>query len=161
MLDFRFKRFCVYLIIHRTMLSQNLKFFRFVTYALVILGQRAVIMMFLGVKNKNIDTIFIFVSDLSWSRFGSLPLRKSRLAKENGVSLVPKPKHKDIQQWLKDLELEEYAALFTKYHGVEDLLEFSESDLRELGVKRSSHRATIISSLTLLRAKYHGKFLCY
>ncbi|CAG9769772.1 unnamed protein product [Ceutorhynchus assimilis] len=102
----------------------------------------------------NITKVFSF-PDLSWSRFGSLPLRKSRLAKENGVSLVPKPKHKDISQWLKDLELEEYAHLFAKFQGVEDILEFSETDLKDLGVKKSSHRATIISSLTLLRAKYH------
>ncbi|XP_050294522.1 breast cancer anti-estrogen resistance protein 3 homolog isoform X2 [Anthonomus grandis grandis] len=98
------------------------------------------------------------MQDLSWSRFGSLPLRKSRLAKENGTAIVPKPKHKDIAQWLKDLELEEYLQLFAKYQGVEEILELSESDLKTLGVKKSSHRATIISSLTLLRAKYHENF---
>ncbi|KAH1001912.1 hypothetical protein HUJ04_005868 [Dendroctonus ponderosae] len=92
---------------------------------------------------------------INWPRLGSLSLRKSRLAKENGVSIIPKPKHKDIQQWLKDLELEEYEALFGKYRGVEEILELTESELKQLGVKKSSHRATIISSLTQLRAKYY------
>uniref|UniRef100_A0AAR5Q376 SH2 domain-containing protein n=1 Tax=Dendroctonus ponderosae TaxID=77166 RepID=A0AAR5Q376_DENPD len=95
------------------------------------------------------------VHNINWPRLGSLSLRKSRLAKENGVSIIPKPKHKDIQQWLKDLELEEYEALFGKYRGVEEILELTESELKQLGVKKSSHRATIISSLTQLRAKYY------
>ena len=55
------------------------------------------------------------------------------------------------------MDLQQYDNLFQKFNGVEDLLEFSEADLKDLGVKISSHRATIISNLTILRAKYHGK----
>ncbi|KAL1512940.1 hypothetical protein ABEB36_002439 [Hypothenemus hampei] len=95
------------------------------------------------------------IHNINWSRFGSLPMRKSRLAKDNGISIIPKPKHKDINQWLKDLELEQYVGLFEGYQGVEDILELSETDLKKLGIKKSSDRAAIISSLTLLRAKYH------
>ncbi|XP_030768424.1 breast cancer anti-estrogen resistance protein 3 homolog isoform X2 [Sitophilus oryzae] len=94
-------------------------------------------------------------SGLNWNRFSSLPIRKSRLAKENGVSIIPKPKHKDISQWLKDLDLEQYIPLFSKFQGVEDILEFNEGDIKDLGVKKSSHRATIVSSLTCLRGKYN------
>ncbi|XP_028134652.1 breast cancer anti-estrogen resistance protein 3 homolog isoform X2 [Diabrotica virgifera virgifera] len=92
---------------------------------------------------------------ITWSKFGSLPLRssKSRLKKEN--PFLPAKKHKDVSVWLRDLELEEYQELFQNYQGVEDLLEMSEQDIKELGVKKSSHRARIISSLTCLRAKYH------
>ncbi|KAJ8980280.1 hypothetical protein NQ317_005199 [Molorchus minor] len=90
---------------------------------------------------------------MSWARFGSLPLRsKSRLSRANGVSNA---KHKDVAVWLRELDLEEYQAAFQKFQGVEELLEFSETDIKELGVKKSSHRARIISSLTCLRAKYH------
>ncbi|XP_066153168.1 breast cancer anti-estrogen resistance protein 3 homolog isoform X3 [Euwallacea fornicatus] len=99
----------------------------------------------------------VLTQGLSWSKFGSLPRRKSgRLAKETkDVTSSPKAKHKDIRQWLRDLDLEQYAPQFEKYQGVENLLEVSEWQLKELGIKKSSHRATIISSLTLLRAKYH------
>ncbi|XP_018575395.1 uncharacterized protein LOC108914152 [Anoplophora glabripennis] len=95
--------------------------------------------------------------NLSWTRFGSLPLRsKARLGKQNGV--VAAAKHKDIAVWLRELDLEEYQEAFKKFQGVEDLLEFSETDIKDLGVKKSSHRARIISSLTCLRAKYHENF---
>ncbi|XP_076255078.1 breast cancer anti-estrogen resistance protein 3 homolog isoform X3 [Rhynchophorus ferrugineus] len=93
---------------------------------------------------------------LGWSRFGSLPLRKSRMAKENGTSFIPK--HKDISQWLKELDLEEYVPLFSKYQGVEEILEFSEADIKNLGVKKSSHRAMIASSLICLKTKYNEHF---
>ncbi|KAG5892943.1 hypothetical protein JTB14_014996 [Gonioctena quinquepunctata] len=96
------------------------------------------------------------IHNLSWTRFGSLPLRsnKARANKENGIAISNK-KHKDISTWLREMELEEYHEHFQKFQGVEDLLEFSEQDIKELGVKKSSHRARIISSLTCLRAKYH------
>ncbi|KAJ8966248.1 hypothetical protein NQ314_003663 [Rhamnusium bicolor] len=94
--------------------------------------------------------------NLSWTRFGSLPLRsKARANRENGVGNT---KHKDIAVWLREMDLEEYQSIFEKFQGVEDLLEFSETDIKDLGVKKSSHRARIISSLTCLRAKYHGKY---
>ncbi|KAJ8920864.1 hypothetical protein NQ315_015656 [Exocentrus adspersus] len=96
----------------------------------------------------------VSLPDLSWTRFGSLPLRsKSRLSSHNGVSAASK--HKDVAVWLRELDLEEYQEAFRKFQGVEDLLEFSETDIKDLGVKKSSHRARIISSLTCLRAKYH------
>ncbi|CAH1100298.1 unnamed protein product [Psylliodes chrysocephalus] len=95
------------------------------------------------------------IQSLSWSKFGSLPLRSSkhRLKKEN--QLQPPKKHKDVSVWLIELDLEEYRPLFQKFQGVEDLLELSEQDIKELGVKKSSDRARIISSLTCLRSKYH------
>ncbi|CAH0557408.1 unnamed protein product [Brassicogethes aeneus] len=90
--------------------------------------------------------------NLSWSRFGSLPIRNK--TKRENVRL----KHKDIEVWLRELYLEQYLYIFQKFIGVEDLLDFSEAEIKDLGVKNSSHRASIISSLTLLRAKYHDTF---
>ncbi|CAG9865035.1 unnamed protein product [Phyllotreta striolata] len=97
------------------------------------------------------------LQSLSWSKFGSLPLRSSKhQSKREHLPLPPPPKkHKDVAVWLRELELEVYLPLFAKYPGVEDLLELSEQDIKELGVRKSSHRARIISSLTCLRAKYH------
>lgn len=89
---------------------------------------------------------------------GSLTRSKSKNKESitNGTA-----KHKDIRQWLKDLDLEQYASLFHTYQGVEDILHLSEADLKDLGVKKSSHRAAIISSLTQLQAKYYGMyFVC-
>lgn len=100
-----------------------------------------------------------FLLDLSWTRFGSLPLRssKSRFSRENGFSQQSTKKHKAIDVWLREMDLLEYKVNFAKFQGVEELLDFSEQDVKELGVKKSSHRARIISSLTCLRAKYHGE----
>ncbi|XP_063903243.1 breast cancer anti-estrogen resistance protein 3 homolog isoform X3 [Zophobas morio] len=105
------------------------------------------------------------MQNLSWTKFGSLPLRsKSRINKANianntiSSSDNKNTKHIDVKQWLKSMDLQQYDNLFQKFNGVEDLLEFSEADLKDLGVKISSHRATIISNLTILRAKYHGNF---
>jgi hypothetical protein len=100
--------------------------------------------------------------DLSWTRFASLPLRsKSRINKANkSITFADNKnsKHIDIAPWLKSMDLEQYGSIFQKFNGVEDLLEFSEADLKDIGVKISSHRAMIISNLTILRAKYHGSF---
>nr|CAI5823483.1 unnamed protein product [Callosobruchus analis] len=107
------------------------------------------------------------ISNLSWPRFGSLPLRASKYRLHHATPIgngVPAPpngttpsehrgKHKDIDVWLRDLELEEYQAVFQKYSGVEELLELSEREVRDLGVKKASHRARIVTSLTCLRAK--------
>ncbi|RZC35190.1 SAM 2 domain containing protein, partial [Asbolus verrucosus] len=102
------------------------------------------------------------MKNLSWAKFGSLPLRsKSRINKANKTASVldtKNSKHIDVGQWLKSMDLERYDDIFKKFEGVEDLLEFSEADLKDLGVKISSHRAMIISNLTILRAKYHGNF---
>lgn len=69
-----------------------------------------------------------------------------------------KRKHIDIKQWLADLELDHYAGQFSKFEGVEDIIDFSERDIKDLGVKMSSHRARIVSSLTALKANYYGEF---
>lgn len=42
---------------------------------------------------------------------------------------------------------------FTKFLGVEELMYFSEADIKQLGVKNSAHRARIVSSLVALRDK--------
>lgn len=62
--------------------------------------------------------------------------------------------HLDISQWLTILELTQYAHLFEKFTGVEDLLRFTEADIKDLGIKNASHRARMVSSLVALRAKY-------
>lgn len=36
----------------------------------------------------------------------------------------------------------------------QDLIHFSEADIKELGVRNSSHRARLMSSLVALKAKY-------
>lgn len=103
-------------------------------------------------QNSTIVLIkIIIISALTWTRVGSLTRSKSKNKDVNRTA-----KHKDISQWLKDLDLEQYASLFHMYQGVEDILHLSEADLKDLGVKKSSHRAAIISSLTQLQAKYYG-----
>lgn len=61
--------------------------------------------------------------------------------------------HLDIRDWLQRLELLDYEENFRKFPGVEDLISFSESDIKNLGVKNSSHRARIISSIVALKGK--------
>lgn len=61
--------------------------------------------------------------------------------------------HLDIRDWLKRLDLSDYEDNFKTFAGVEDLISFSESDIKDLGVKHSSHRARIISSLVALKGK--------
>ena len=61
--------------------------------------------------------------------------------------------HLDIRDWLKRLELLEYEDNFNTFQGVEDLINFSESDIKDLGVKHSSHRARMISSLVALKGE--------
>lgn len=115
------------------------------------------------------STIYLFVSDIAWTRFGSLVTIKSKLhpanrlcQTENETKPAPPPrnpqqgKHLDVGEWLKLLELERYQDLFEDFEGVEELLEHTEADIKTLGVKISSHRAKIMSSLTGLRCKYHG-----
>uniref|UniRef100_A0A8D8S3E4 SAM domain-containing protein n=1 Tax=Cacopsylla melanoneura TaxID=428564 RepID=A0A8D8S3E4_9HEMI len=62
--------------------------------------------------------------------------------------------HLDITQWLLILELDQYASLFQDYGGVEEFLHLTETDVKEMGVKSSAHRARIIASLKALAAKY-------
>ncbi|CRK86454.1 CLUMA_CG000245, isoform A [Clunio marinus] len=59
--------------------------------------------------------------------------------------------HLDIGDWLKRLELLDYEVNFQKFFGVEDLIELSESDIKDLGIKNSAHRARIVSSLVALK----------
>lgn len=62
--------------------------------------------------------------------------------------------HLDVYDWLKRLDLLDYEETFRKYDGVEDLINFSESDIKDLGVKNSAHRARMISSLVALKGEY-------
>lgn len=61
--------------------------------------------------------------------------------------------HLDIRDWLQRLDLLDYEENFKTYLGVEDLICFSESDIKDLGVKNSAHRARMISSLVALKGK--------
>uniref|UniRef100_A0A1Y1MWI1 SH2 domain-containing protein n=3 Tax=Photinus pyralis TaxID=7054 RepID=A0A1Y1MWI1_PHOPY len=99
-------------------------------------------------------------NSLTWTRFGSIVSLKSKLRHNEinatGTERRKARKHLDISDWLKVLELEQYADCFAGYDGVEELLEFTESDVKDLGVKIASHRARIMSSLTALSAKYNN-----
>lgn len=61
--------------------------------------------------------------------------------------------HLDIKEWLQRLDLLDYEENFQRFFGVEDLINLSESDIKDLGIKNSSHRARIVSSLVALRGK--------
>ncbi|XP_061163743.1 breast cancer anti-estrogen resistance protein 3 homolog isoform X2 [Saccostrea echinata] len=63
-------------------------------------------------------------------------------------------KHIPIETWLEALGLREYEEIFTGFSGVEDLLNLTEADVRDLGLKNSAHRAKIVSSLRILKEKY-------
>ncbi|XP_026688391.1 uncharacterized protein LOC113472800 [Diaphorina citri] len=62
--------------------------------------------------------------------------------------------HLDITQWLLILELDQYTSLFQDYGGVEEILHFTEVDVKEMGVKNAGHRTRMVSSLKALAAKY-------
>lgn len=61
--------------------------------------------------------------------------------------------HLEIHDWLQRLDLLAYEDNLSKFFGVEDLINLSESDIKELGVKNSSHRARMVSSLVALRGE--------
>lgn len=61
--------------------------------------------------------------------------------------------HLDIRDWLQRLDLLEYEDSFKKYSGVEELMSFNESDIKDLGVKNSAHRARVVASLVALKGK--------
>lgn len=65
--------------------------------------------------------------------------------------------HLEIKDRLTRLDLQEYGDKFDKFVGVEELISYSESDIKLLGVKNSAHRARMVSSLVAL----NGKFLKY
>ncbi|CAM1324138.1 Uncharacterised protein g8579 [Pycnogonum litorale] len=62
--------------------------------------------------------------------------------------------HLDIGHWLQASNLSIYITCFQDYKGVEDLLHLKEIDIKALGVRNGAHRATIVSSLVMLREKY-------
>ena len=61
--------------------------------------------------------------------------------------------HLDIRDWLQRLDLLEYEDGFKKYSGVEELMSLNESDIKDLGVKNSAHRARVVASLVALKGK--------
>lgn len=81
------------------------------------------------------------------------PLVKSASEPAPTQSSLPAP-HLEVSKWLSRLDLTQYGHLFQDYKGVEELLHFSEAQIRDLGVKNSAHRASIVSSLVALRNKY-------
>ncbi|KAF2903920.1 hypothetical protein ILUMI_02255, partial [Ignelater luminosus] len=97
---------------------------------------------------------------LTWPRFGSLvSLRSKFRPSQSNVSDSGRRKarkHLEINEWLKVLELEQYESFFADFDGVEELLEHTEADIKNLGIKIASHRARIMSSLTALSAKYNN-----
>ncbi|XP_019643187.1 PREDICTED: ankyrin repeat and SAM domain-containing protein 1A-like [Branchiostoma belcheri] len=56
-----------------------------------------------------------------------------------------------IPSWLDSLGLKQYSDLFRNYKGVESLLVLSEADIKNLGVNNGGHRASIVSSLFLIK----------
>lgn len=56
-----------------------------------------------------------------------------------------------VQSWLENLGLAEYIERFRQYRTLEDILNWSEIDIRDLGVRNGGHRARMISSLVMIR----------
>ncbi|XP_072158817.1 breast cancer anti-estrogen resistance protein 3 homolog isoform X2 [Bemisia tabaci] len=63
--------------------------------------------------------------------------------------------HLEISQWLNILELGKYQKLFDKHQGIESILDYTEADLKQLGVKNATHRARMVASLVALSTKYN------
>jgi hypothetical protein len=61
----------------------------------------------------------------------------------------------EIKDWLTRLDLMDYEENFKKFMGVEELISFNESDIKQLGVKNSAHRARMVSSLIALKGWYY------
>lgn len=90
--------------------------------------------------------IFLVILGINWSfRFASQRKKKMVLANE-----IP---HLDIRDWLHRMELMEYEDSFKKYSEVKEIINLSESDIKELGVKNSAHRARMVASLVALKGK--------
>ncbi|CAO1367711.1 unnamed protein product [Diamesa hyperborea] len=62
--------------------------------------------------------------------------------------------HLEIKDWLIRLELPEYEEQLKQYNGVEDIINLSESEIKELGIKNSAHRARMVSSLVALKESF-------
>ncbi|KAF6215238.1 hypothetical protein GE061_009990 [Apolygus lucorum] len=83
------------------------------------------------------------------------PVSRRKMAPTPGTPMSPPQPHMDISKWLNILDLTDYTHVFDTYKGVEDLLEFTEADIKEMGVKNAAHRARIVSSLVALKEKYN------
>lgn len=98
-----------------------------------------------------LTSAFFHFPGVAWSfRFASLNKKKM---------VITNLPHLDINEWLKRLELPDYEDNFRKFFGVEDLINLSESEIKDLGVKNSSHRARMVSSLVALKGKKRNDFL--
>lgn len=74
------------------------------------------------------------------------------LDRDGRGSSCPSPQvNSSIQNWLENLGLSEYIVLFRQYRTLEDILNWSEVDIRDLGVRNGGHRARMISSLVMIR----------
>jgi hypothetical protein len=56
-------------------------------------------------------------------------------------------------EWLRACEWISRILIMFDNYVVQDLLTFTEADIKDLGVKNSAHRARVVSSLVALRTK--------
>ncbi|XP_033727352.1 LOW QUALITY PROTEIN: breast cancer anti-estrogen resistance protein 3-like [Pecten maximus] len=63
-------------------------------------------------------------------------------------------KHIPIETWLEALGMRDHYGVFCKYKGVEDLLNFTETEIKELGIHNPALRAKVVSSLRILKEKH-------
>ncbi|XP_074654999.1 breast cancer anti-estrogen resistance protein 3 homolog [Tubulanus polymorphus] len=66
--------------------------------------------------------------------------------------------HITIQAWLQTLGLDDYSILFRRFAGVEDILHFTEADLKHLGVQNKAHLSCLATSLVMLKEKLEKKY---
>lgn len=90
-------------------------------------------------------SLLLSISGVSWSFRFTSQKRKMVIS-----SSLP---HLEIVDWLQRLDLQIYEEKFKRFSGVGELIEFSERDIKNLGVKNSSHRARMISSLVALKGE--------
>lgn len=89
-------------------------------------------------------------------------LEMLELTQYNGTVTIQFTEYTIHWKWLcPDLKhipyLQCIAESFSKFIGVEELMYICESDIKQLGVRNSAHRARIVSSLVAFRDKYeHG-----
>lgn len=88
--------------------------------------------------------MLLVLSGIAWS---------FRFASQHKKMVIANLPHLDIRDWLQRLDLLDYEENFSKYNGVEELISLSESDIKLLGVKNSSHRARMVSSLVALKGE--------
>ncbi|XP_021361515.1 SH2 domain-containing protein 3C-like isoform X4 [Mizuhopecten yessoensis] len=63
-------------------------------------------------------------------------------------------KHIAIETWLEALGMRDHYRIFCKYKGVEDLLNFTEAEIKDLGIHNPALRAKVVSSLRILKEKH-------